>query len=257
MPNLRNLNAAMREKIARHFGGVQTQSKWNCYYSRVRFTCTSISALSYQIAAGAIVNAFSYGRGGADMASAGLSGVQSTTADTNIITPNQTVAGESVLIEGVGLIALTQSDANLLKAADQNISVTIKTNGTTDYLLGIPSMIPSPGGLFGASEAWSTVPSLPDQLSRSVGVISNGLPHISNYLPLPEPMLWSSAGRGDSTFNIQLKVERTVATLAQFSGAARTAASGVAPYTPPTAAQTFIDYMVVLVGVTLNPLSVY
>jgi hypothetical protein len=122
-------------------------------------------------------------------------------------------------------------------------------------------MVPSPGGLFGASEALSAAPSLGDQLSRSVGVISNGLPHITNYFPLPEPMVWSSSGQGDSNFNVIYKVERTVNTIAQFGSTARAAASGVAPYTPPTvsttasASQVFVDYMTVVVGVTINPLS--
>lgn len=259
--SLRGLSYAAKQHLLTRLGNQKTQSKWNCYYSRVHIAATSLAGNVYTVAAGSTFNAFSYGRNGNDMATAGQAGTLSTPCDTNILTANQTIAGESVIIEGIGILALSASDANLLKQLDQQVSVTIKTNGTTDYLLGIPSMVPSPGGLFGSSEAWSVAPSIPDQLSRSVGAMSNGIPHVSNYLPLPEPMLWSSAGHGDSNFNIQLKVERAVNTIVQFGAAARTATNvtpavgPVAAYTPPTAAQTFVDYMIVLIGPTVNPLS--
>jgi hypothetical protein len=145
-----------------------------------------------------------------------------------------------------------------VKALDQNVSVKIRLNGSIDYKLGIPSMLPACGGLFGSSEAWSVAPSLPDQVSRNIGSLTNGLPVSDNFFPLPEPMLWMSAGRGDSTFNIILKVEQPVSTIPQWGSAARAAvADSVAPYTPPTAAQVFADIKVVLIGCTVNPLSSY
>jgi hypothetical protein len=254
---IRALTTAQKKELARHLGSKQTQTKWNSYYSRVRFTADTLAANVYSLAAGGYVQAFGYGRN-QDMAAAGLAGVRATPADTNILTANQTIAGEMVLIEGVSIIMLAQSDANFAKRLDQTVSVKIKTNGTTEYLLGIPSMVPGCGGLFGSSEAWSVTPSIPDALSRSVGALSNGIPHSSNFMPLPEPMLWSSAGKGDSTFNVELKVEYAAATIAQFGSAARSAiADYQQAYTPPTAAQTFVDYMIVLVGCTVNPLSSY
>lgn len=230
------------------------QSKHNSYYSRVRIAATSLAANTYTCASGAEVTAFGYNRN-QDMAAAGLPGVVSTPADTNLTAANQTISGEAVEIHGIGLIVLGQSDANFLKQGDQCISVKLKTNGTTDYLLGIPSMVPSPGGLFGNSEAASVVPSLPDQVSRNIGIMGNGVPKIDNYFQLAEPMMWVAAGKGDSSLNVILKVERAFSTIAAYGGPARTAGTGIAPYTPPTFANVFIDYMVVLIGRTVNPLS--
>jgi hypothetical protein len=266
MSALKNLSAAQRNRLLSVLKGQQSQSKWNAYYSRVRFTAASrvdtATTSSFQLPAGAIVTAFGYTRTG-DMAAAGLAGTTATIADTNIITANQTIASERVLIMGLGIMALAQSDAQFLKQLDQSTSVKIKLNGTTDYLMGIPSMSPGPGGLFGSSEAQSAAPDLQAQVSRSFGVITNGLPHTSNFYPLPEPMLWGAAGQADSTFAVELKVERAVATIPTFGyGAGPRAAvaggattSGTAPYITPAAGSVFVDYMVVVVGCTINLLS--
>jgi hypothetical protein len=262
MSVLRNLSQAQRNRLHKVLAGQQTQSKWNAYYSRVRFTSTvrvdAGTTSSFQLPAGAIVTAFGYTRTG-DMAAGGLPGVIATIADTNIITANQTIASERVLIQGIGIMALAQSDAQFLKQLDQSTSVKLKLNGTTDYLMGIPSMSPGPGGLFGSSEAQSAAPDLASQVSRSFGVITNGLPHTSNFYPLPEPMLWGAAGQADSTFAVELKIERAVATIPTFGAGAgpRVAAAGVAPYITPAASAVFVDYMVVLVGCTINELSSY
>jgi hypothetical protein len=248
------LSPAQQSAVDNAMAGKATQTKWNAYYSRLRISATSLAANVYSIGAGQDFLGFGYGKN-QDMTAAGLPGVQSTPADTNIITPNQTVSGEMVLIDGIGIIVLPQSDANFLKQLDQCVSVKIKTNGSQEYLMGIPQMLPGPGGLMGAAEAWSVVPNLQEQLSRSVGIISNGVPHSSNFYPLPEPMVWGPAGKGDSAFNVILHVERAASTISQFGGAARSAGTGIAVYAPPTAAQVFVDYMIVVVGRTVNPLS--
>ena len=179
---------------------------------------------------------------------------------THILTASQTVAGEALEIDGIGLILLQQSDMNLAKQLDQCLSVTLRMNGNTNYPMGIPSMLPGPGGLMGTSEAASIAP---DQLSQLafVGAMSNGLPHITNYFPLPEPMIWSSAGKTDSTLNVIVKAERSVTTNPNYGSLARVAVaggattSGTAIYTPPLFGAVFVDYMIVVVGRTILPLS--
>jgi len=253
------LTKSQKQKLATHLGTQSTQSKWNKYYSRVRISATSAivtGTLNAYQATPQTVEAFSYGRNQV-MASAGLPGVVATLADTNIQQANQTNAGEMVLIEGISIFILGQSDANFTKQIDQAVSVSIEINGTTTYLCGIPSMLPSCGGLFGAAESISVAPPLPDQLSRNIGFVSNGLPHSSNFMKMPEPMLWASAGKGDSTFNVNMALSSTVTTPAQYGSTARIAGAGVAPYTPPLPAAVFTDYLVVLVGCTVNPLSTY
>jgi len=250
----RPLSKPQAERINRLLQGQQSQTHWNSYYSRVRFACTTITSYSYVVPAGTSVTAFGYGKG-QDMAAGGISGTRACASDTNITQPNQTSSGESVIIEGISIILLSSSDYNLAKQLDPFVSVTMVTNNTTNYLMGIPSMLPSCGGLYGAGEAWSVSPSLADVVSRNIGALSNGVPHQSNFFPLPEPMVWTPAGQGDSNLGVILNVEHAVGTIAQFSAPARTATTGVVAYTPPTAAQTFVDYMVVLIGQVVNPLS--
>lgn len=86
--------------------------------------------------------------------------------------------------------------------------------------------------------------------------MSNGIPHCTNFYPFEEPMLWVQAGQGDSTLNVIFKSERATTTNAGYGSAARAAGTGVAPYTPPASAGlVYVQWMVVLVGRTINPLS--
>ena len=247
-----------------YLAGKPFQSKWNAYYSRIRIVASAGSTAGagggYTVASGPELIAFGYARG-TDMGPGGQPGTLATYADTNIQTPSQTVAGEGIEIDGVGMIVLGQSDAQLLKALDQCVSVKVRMNGNTDYPMGIPSMVPSPGGLFGNSEAASMTP---DQLSTVgiiVGAMSNGLPHISNYYPLPEPMIWAPAGHPDSTLNIVLKVERTAVTNPAYNTATRVAVAGgattpgTAGFVPPNFANVWVDWMVVVIGRTVLGLS--
>jgi hypothetical protein len=267
MSSVMGYNRTERRVLAKSIRG-QTQSKWNSYYSKVRFETTLGSSI-YSIASGLTSRAFSYGVG-ADMSTAGFATVKNTAtfADTNIQTANQTVAGETVLIKGIGIILCSHSDAALAKQADAFISVKAILNANMIYPLGIPSMVPGPGGLTGISDAPSVFAMQLSVLER-VGGMTNGLPIAGNFFPFPEPLVWRSAGNGDSAFNVQFFSEYQIQTYANYGGTTRAAvvggttnaASGVAAYTPPTATHagpqwgTVLDYMCVIVGRTVNPLS--
>jgi hypothetical protein len=260
-PGLSSSSQPQSNALKSYLAGKPFNSKWNAYYSRVRIACTSGGAgSSFVCASGNEFLGFGYSRG-ADMGPAGQAGHIATYADTNIQTPSQTVAGEAVEVDGVGLILLTSSDANFAKALDPNVSVKIRLNGSTDYPMGIPSMLPGPGGLFGASESLSVVPDQISQAGIVVGAMSNGIPHVTNFFPLPEPMIWSSAGKADSTINVILRTESTTTTIANYSGASRTAVAGgsstpgTAVYTVPLFGVIFVDYMIVICGRTVLPLS--
>jgi hypothetical protein len=260
-PGVSGSSKPQSRALQAYLAGEPFNSKWNAYYSRVHIACTSGGAgAAFVVAAGTELFGFGYYRGG-DMAAAGQNGTTATYADTNIQTASQTISGEAIEIDGVGLILLTTSDANLAKSLDPNVSVRIRLNGNVDYPMGIPSMLPGPGGLYGASEAQSVVPSQLDQAGIVVGAMSNGIPHVSNFYPLPEPMIWASAGHPDSTLNVVLKTERTTTTIAQYSGAARTAVAGgatspgTAVYAVPALSAVFVDYMIVVVGRTVHPQS--
>ena len=255
-----NASKYQTDAVSAFLAGKPYQSKWQSYFSRVRFTSNGGGAgAPYTITQGKYVTAFGYAQGG-DATAGGLPGYQATPADTNLQTANQTVAGEAVAVHGIGIILLSSSDAVLAKTIDPNVSVTLKINGGTSYYMGTPSMVPGPGGLMGYSDSGTV---FPDQLSAFgfVGAMSNGLPHATNYFPFPEPMVWAPAGQGDSNWSLILKLENAVSTPAYLAGAARAAVaggattSGTAAYTPPATSTVFVDYMVVLVGKTLNPLS--
>jgi hypothetical protein len=241
--------------------GQQSQTKFNAYYSRVRFT-TTLASLVYTVSKGQNVTAFGYGIG-QDMATAGQSGNAATPADTNLTSANQTVSGECLLIRGIGLIVLCGSDAHLVKQSDGQISCQLNLNGGNPvYKLGVPSMLPGPGGFFGRSDAPSVGPSPAEVTNGNIGALSNGMPVASNYFPFEEPIIWRPAGSPDSSLNVQLRSEYQFATNANYGLATRSALAGVTSsftgtnaYTPPTAAATYIDFLVVLIGVTINPLS--
>jgi hypothetical protein len=247
--------------IAAVVGRNAAQTKWNSYYSKVRFN-TTLASLTYTVAQGQTVTAFGYGIG-QDMAAGGRAGNPATPADTNITAANQTISGESVLIRGIGLLLMSGSDAHLAKQSDGQISVIASLNGgNPTYKLGIPTMLPGPGGFYGRSEAASVGPSPAEVVNGNIGALSNGLPSASNYFPFEEPIIWRSAGKPDSAFNVQLRAEYAFSTNVNYAIASRAAIAAVASsfvgvnvYNAPSAAATYLEFMVELVGCTFNELS--
>jgi hypothetical protein len=253
-------SAPQTSAIDKYIAGRPFNSKWNAYFSRVRIGATSGGAgAAFVVAPSQDLIAFGYQRG-QPMTTAGDPNHTATPADTNLQTASQTVSGEAIEIDGIGLILLSNSDPALAKAVDSVTSVKFKLNGTTDYYLGIPSMLPGPGGLFGYADSGSAYAD--QQAQRGfVGAISNGIPHASNYYMIPEPMIWRAAGGPDSTLNVIFRVESQVSTPAYNAGSDRSAVaggtgtSGTAAWTNPALAAVFADYMVVLVGRTVLPES--
>lgn len=255
-----------KRAAARAISG-QTQTKWNSYYSRIRLPANTVVTSTGVITGsqGKVSRAFSYGIG-QDMAPA-LAGTTGTTAqlsDTNLLTANQTVSAESVLIEGISLILLSTSEPLYALSLDPNTSVQLILNGTTKYPLGIPSMIPGCGGLFGAGVSGVAQP-LAEAAFTTVSFANNGMPLAQNYFHLPEPTAWMSTGSNiDTNLNLVFTIENSVTTPAVFGGqgnrAGITADTAGAPYyvqafTATTTGAVFVDYMCVLVGRTFNPVS--
>jgi hypothetical protein len=257
---------AQKRAAAKAING-QTQTKWNSYYSRVRIPASTANTTgAITVLKGAHSRGFSYGIG-QDMSPAinGVTGTTATQADTNILTANQTVSAESVLIEGIGLIMSSNSEPVLALALDPVCSVVMILNGTTRYPLGIPSLLPGPGGLFGAGVSYFAVPGGEYGFATGVGCINNGMPLAQNYFHLPEPTAWMSTGSNvDTNLNVQFTVESAITTSAVLGGAGNRAGSTAdtagAPYylqafTAATTGAVFVDYLVVLVGRTFQPLS--
>ena len=247
-----------------YLNGQDYESKWGPYYSRVHIAATEGSnggsGATYVIGKGGEFTAFGYHRQG-PMDAGGLPGVQATSADTNITADSQTNAGEALEVEGISIIVLGSTDAGLLKQADANISVKLRMNANKDYPLGVPSMLPSCGGLFGVSDAYGVAPSLIASTGVTLGQFQHGMPQASSFFPLPEPVIWSSAGKVDSTLQIVFKVERAITYAPNWVQPARAAVApgqatfAAAPWTPPDASTLGIDYMVVLIARTVTNLS--
>lgn len=231
-----------------------SQPQWNLYFSRVRFAVTAVSTTPFQYTIGATpVVAFSYGQG-ASATTAGLP-LAATAADTSLQNAGQTINAEFVLIRGVSLFLLGQSDPVLAKAIDPLVAVTARF-GPTNYQLGIPSMLPAWGGLTGMSESNIVNPNLYEQFAKCIGGMSNGLPMAGNTRSFPRSLVWMPAGKGNTAnFSVLLQTAASATLLSNMLSADRTAGTAGTTYngapsawTHPTlaSATVFVDYLVAL-----------
>lgn len=219
---------------------------WNMYYSVVRFQA-AVSVVSTTTTLTFVVGdlrPFAYAIND-PLTQAGFDSSfgAATIADTNLVTKSQTIAGEQVQVGGLSLMPSSVTDIGLWKQLVANIGVQISMDGAAHtYRLGRPDMIPASGGTTGTGYTPTLTPALASSQAFDSG-FSNGWPVIDNYLPFPEPLIWTSAGQTDSNFNVVLSLVRQVVVVET----ARAAASGVAAFSPPTAAGqfgTFVDFMV-------------
>jgi hypothetical protein len=229
----------------------QQQKIWNVYYSRGRFT-TSVSTTPfvYTVALGTNCTFFGYSIA-QTMGAVNLSSVTATPADTSLQQQSQTINGENCLIRGIGVMLLDTSDPAVAKQLIPSVSWKARLSGQ-DYRLGIATMLPGGGGLLGLSESMSAFPNPFEQYSMRIGGLANGVPQAGGYYPLRNPLVWRNTSKGASTFNVIANAEFAVSTLANMAGADRVAEpqtttfSGTNAWTHPTAANTFVDFMVVL-----------
>ena len=215
---------------------------WNNYYSIVRFQAqVSVAAptttLTWQTGE---LRPFSY-RMNDPLVSAGFDASfgNATDCETNLVKAGETIAGEQLWVDGISLMPSSVTDIGAYKQLIANLSVAITMDGDAQrYRLGRPDMIPGSGGTFGTGATSTIVPPLPNVISFDSG-FSNGWPVIDNFYPFPQPLMWTPSGETDSNFNVVLKLVRQVVLVQT----ARTAASGVAAYTPPTAVGQFGSYV--------------
>jgi hypothetical protein len=219
---------------------------WNNYYSVVRFQATvnvvgAVTTLTFGVGE---LRPFSY-RINDLLTAAGFDPTfgNATDCETNLVKAGETIAGEQLQVDGISLMNSSITDIGLWKQLIANISVVISMDGDSHrYRLGRPDMIPGSGGTFGAGVTPTLLPDLGQSL-KTDNAFSNGWPVVDNFYPFPQPLLWTPSGETDSNFNVVLKLVRQQV----FVQTARVAASGIAPYTPPTAAGqfgTFVDIMV-------------
>lgn len=219
---------------------------WNNYYSIVRFQATvsvapPVTTLTFPVVQ---LKPFSY-RIGDPLTVAGFDatfGPAATEAETNLVKAGETIAGEQLEIDGLSLMPSSVTDIGVWKQLIANIAVTLSFDGDAHkYRLGRIDMIPGSGGTFGSGFTTTLVPNL-DSSQFIDSAFSNGWPVIDNFYPFPQPLIWTPSGETDSNFNVVLALVRQQVIVET----ARAAATGVAAFTPPTAAGQFGSFMDVM-----------
>jgi len=254
-------NPALRAQIASMATSSQRVGLTIPYWSVVEFSAAPV--------AGAITLntqrrvAFQYAQG-ADMAVAGAPGRIAGYADTNLQRAGETLSNADVWIYGVAIEIEASSEPKILEALFDDCYVDLSTDGQNSIRLGTLAMFPSAGGLYGTGYSADVVPDLATSgkvtdlgQGGAQSYLQNGNPIASSFLKFPAPFIWGGVGQGGAdaslSIGLQLSRERTI-TLP----AARVAAAGVAPYTPPAAAGdpgTYARLRVRLVSQSLNKRS--
>ncbi len=240
------------EFIARKYNNKPVQTQEYPIISAVRFATTLVAGPPgvYTIDATARV-AFGYGIG-QDMAIAGRVGVPATLADTTIQNPGQTRDQADVFIYGASFWLNPQSEGSLIDQVMRETIVQIQTN--SDVLIPAGRLIdyPQPGGIYGAALSAIRIPPIETAGVQDGGqgvlqpFVTNGNPTAGSFRQFDEPIFWAGLGSGtDSNLNIICTPVRAItrtAAIARVAGVAgATYNGGPAPFTIPTAANTFVE----------------
>ena len=191
------------------------------YYSRVLFraeaeeaTIDMAAGVVYDFPAGVKRIAFGYAQGQDwDIAGAtpALDG-RATFAETNLAKPGETIAGESLEIQGIAISiepAITDGEyytcARLVSQIATNVEISLSLNGGANaFQLGTLTQLAGAGGLTGAG--FDSVGGFVAQ--NTFGSVSNGWAVRSNYYRLPEGLVWTPAGDSDSLLHVIFETSR-------------------------------------------------
>lgn len=229
---------AQARRIAAADAANQRYSNWNKYYSKVRFQATSalVGAVTTFTIPPQELRLFGYAQG-QDLGPFGFGvGNQATLAETNLITASSTLSGETVKIYGVSLLPSAESEATFVKALWTHIACQFSLNGDQmAYRLGTPENIPGGGGLTGFGNSFVQQPPLQESYVSREGALSNGVAHMGNFFPFPQPVIWKPQGDTDSTLIIKLSLVRAI-TFTSTARAAVAGAGGISAFVAPVAA---------------------
>ena len=200
------------------------------YYSRIKFHADQEAATGtgqkYVIQRGTKARAFSYATGeNKEPGGFRNSDPVATIADTNLTSKQHTISGEAVVIKGIAAqimpCSLDRPDANnppIMRTADARLlaalwsacSVGLSLNGGEQrFKLGTLGMVPGAGGLAGGSDDATGLQAYAGQ-SKNLEFAQNGWPVRSNFMRLPEGLVWMPQGNEDSDLNIVVEVEQTI-----------------------------------------------
>jgi hypothetical protein len=230
------------------------------YYSRVFFTSAGVDggggSFTYTFPAGVERRAFGYAKtdpipGAPFLAPAN----EATPADTNLMTKGQTLAGQTVLIQGVSVMVQPGSDFEAAKEMLTECSVSIGLNGDSQQMeMGTPLNLPGIGGLYGWGFSRLIAPAAQNNAGGEFAKLgSNGVPGADNFRRVPEGLIWRPAGKTDGTLVIKFRSERAVVVGPVLSRAAQ-ANPLIFAYTPPASVK--IDLMCHLICIAISDASV-
>lgn len=260
-------DTALMERIAGITQG-QHQQQWSTYYAPCNFPTTRAGAgpFTYTIAQGIINRVFTTHVGGPLTGVGFPAGTLATLADTNLTTDSQTNNGEFVVIYGIAIqpypdtngAGAIGADPALVKAADQQISVTMTLGAGTLWTLGNPSMCPGGGGLFGLGDSYILNPDANSYVYKT-GVLTHGMPLWDNFRFFTDPLIWAPSGKVDSVLNVTMTCERAVNVVNLDANRAGTASGATTQQTPlfaaPAATAVNLPYKVTLYSKQVNARS--
>ena len=202
------------------------------YYSTVKFVANTAQVApnprTYIVPNGTRLRAFAYAQG-QTMQVAGYTAEDgvATPAETNLVSANETISGENVLIHGIALqvqasmqhIApagvapgiVRAPDSMLLGELTNSVVVSLGLNGDANlHRLGTVAMIPGAGGLTGSAHDIVGPLQVAGQTDANQGYPANGWAVRSNFFSLPEGLIWRNKGSADSNLNIIFDVVRQI-----------------------------------------------
>jgi hypothetical protein len=203
------------------------------YYSTVKFIAPADSDPNagapavYNYGQGVEVTAYSYAVGDGKEAGGFVAGDgNATIADTNLTTRRQTTGGQNVLIHGIamqwnaaslhfttfggGQLVVRPNDYQFLGALHESVSVELGLNGDENtFRLGTIGMIPGAGGLTGGAPGQIDDQRLAGN-QHSPTYPNNGWAVRSNYLPVPEGLIWRNQSNADSQLQLRFRNTRPI-----------------------------------------------
>ena len=186
------------------------------YYSRFVLLGTKDGANNFIFSPG-VMRAFGYGLGDS-MAPAVLGSLtrNASEADTNVVKAASTNDGEEFFIEKFGVLLDPNTDVELLRALDPELSISIKFGQSTQKLMGSISQNPGGGGFAGTGRQDISA------ANATQSIIGNGWADYANMRDISRTgIVWQPDGNPESNLNVLVQLHNSV-TVAGVAGSPAT-----------------------------------
>lgn len=175
------------------------------YYSRVILLGTKDGGNAFAFAAGTM-RAFGYGLG--DQMTPAIIGSltrAANEADTNLIKAASTNDGEEFVIQKIGVYLDPNSDLELARALEPELSIALKFGQSSEVLFGSPGMNPGGGGFSGTGRQDISA------ANSTQSIISNGWTDYANMRDVSRTgIVWQPEGNPESNCNVLVRLHNAV-----------------------------------------------